>query len=722
MGQSARGKIARSYPSPLNDVITVGPNRFTNLDIGNWVRAVNAARDPNHPRRKLLYELYESIMLDAHLQAVAEKRKTAITNQKVHWEPKLEDGQEPDKALIEKINDTVLRTPWFNELLGHAMDAIIYGHSLIELIPEKGVINKVALLNRANVIPELGFLFLNYFNEPSKSSNGKTFDDGKPLDASLGIYYRTDPAYSDFLIEVGGKKDYGKLMSAAQYVIYKRGGFGDWAQFAEIFGSPFFFGKYNPFDPESRKKLEEGLNNMAGKPWAVIPDGSSIDKIDTNQAGKSEVFKDLISVCNEEISKLVLGNTLTTNQGDKGARSLGDVHKEVEEDMAVSDMIRIEYMLNGDFKNKLTANGNTDVAKGRFFFPETSTIPLQERIIIDTQLARLIPLSESELRKTYGAEKPKPGEIPVRISSPAPLPGSDPNNPEDKSQEPGAAEKKKLSRNDTGLHLKLSALYSHSLKHPMLKLAAEPKKKIESIWDRIAKDIHDGKLKAGDVDPDLVKWTSEQLVRGVMSGYNGDSKTPTTYSVSDEQMLDALNENVHVFSGFKSYHELREAADLLKDENGNLKSFAKFREDVLAVNEKYNVTYLEAEYQQAIAASQAASQWIDIEDGKESQPMLTFRTAGDDAVRPEHAALEGATYPVDDPFWDIYYPPLDWGCRCDVIQGDSEAVPAAELPEVKEMFAVNWGKEEVVFPEGHPYYDVSAEEKKNINDQLDEQQ
>jgi SPP1 gp7 family putative phage head morphogenesis protein len=712
-------KIGAQYKSPLSEGITVGPNRLTSLEIGNWTLAVRAARDPNHPRRKLLYELYESIRLDAHLQSVEEKRRTSIMNQKIHWEPKLEEGQQPDKALIEKINDTILRTPWFNSFLSYAMEAIAYGHSLIELIPEKGIITRAELINRANVIPELGFVFLNYFNEPVKASNGKMFDDGKPLDASLGIYYRTDATYSDYLIEVGGKKDYGKFMSAAQYVIYKRGGFGDWSQFAEIFGMPFFFGKYNPYDPESRKKLEEGLNNMGGKPWAVIPDGASIDKIDTNQAGKSEVFRDLINICNEEISKLFLGNTLTTNSGERGARSLGEVHKDVEEDIAISDMIRLEYILNWEFKNKMAALGYP-VADGRFYFPETSPIPLEKRILIDIQLAKMIDMSPEYLYKTYGVDKPGPGEIPVRISSPAPILPGDNGGQGDPPAETEPDEKKKLNRNSEELHVKLSALYAHSLRHSVMKLDGEPKKKIVSIWDKLAQKIYDGKLKPGKLDPELVKWTTEQLMRGVNGGFNGDSKTPSSYSVKDEQMLESLNKNVHIFSGFKTYQELREASQLLKDENGDLKSFAQFREDVLALNEKYNVTYLEAEYQQAIAASQAASEWNDIEDGKESQPMLTFRTAGDDHVRPEHAVLEGVTYPVDDPFWDTYYPPLDWGCRCDVVQNDNDEQPAKAVPVMKDMFAVNWGKEQVVFPDSHPYFDVSKEEKKKINRQLND--
>jgi len=44
-----------------------------------------------------------------------------------------------------------------------------------------------------------------------------------------------------------------------------------------------------------------------------------------------------------------------------------------------------------------------------------------------------------------------------------------------------------------------------------------------------------------------------------------------------------------------------------------------------------------------------------------------YVTTGDDRVRPEHARLEGVTLPKDDPFWQRYYPPNGWSCRCQVI-------------------------------------------------------
>jgi hypothetical protein len=97
--------------------------------------------------------------------------------------------------------------------------------------------------------------------------------------------------------------------------------------------------------------------------------------------------------------------------------------------------------------------------------------------------------------------------------------------------------------------------------------------------------------------------------------------------------------------------------------------------------------------------------------------LLRYSTAKDAKVRPEHAALDGVTLPVDDPFWDMYFPPNDWGCRCDVVQiangkiTDKDKIVA---PENKPMFQNNVGKTGIIFPEKHPYYKVSKEEKTAI--------
>lgn len=95
--------------------------------------------------------------------------------------------------------------------------------------------------------------------------------------------------------------------------------------------------------------------------------------------------------------------------------------------------------------------------------------------------------------------------------------------------------------------------------------------------------------------------------------------------VIPEVMAQHLKEDVFVFSGFKTYRELREAANLLRDKNGLLKSFDRFYKDVAAINEKYNRHWLKAEYIFAQASSEMAAKWADFEqDGDDYD--LQYRT------------------------------------------------------------------------------------------------
>lgn len=45
----------------------------------------------------------------------------------------------------------------------------------------------------------------------------------------------------------------------------------------------------------------------------------------------------------------------------------------------------------------------------------------------------------------------------------------------------------------------------------------------------------------------------------------------------------------------------------------------------------------------------------------------TYVTMRDERVRPEHEELDGITLPKDDPFWDDFWPPNGWNCRCQVV-------------------------------------------------------
>ena len=179
-------------------------------------------------------------------------------------------------------------------------------------------------------------------------------------------------------------------------------------------------------------------------------------------------------------------------------------------------------------------------------------------------------------------------------------------------------------------------------------------------------------------------------------------------------MRQRLTRSNYIFSGLKTFHELNEAFPSLLDENGNKKTFERFLNDVRKIDETYNANYLRAEYNFVQASAEMAAKWEGfMEDG--DRYYLQYRTQHDDKVRPEHASLDRVTLPPSDTFWESYYPPNGWNCRCTVVQvlkrkyeptPHDEAMSLGEealQTDKKGIFRFNSGKEQKTVPDYNPY-------------------
>lgn len=182
----------------------------------------------------------------------------------------------------------------------------------------------------------------------------------------------------------------------------------------------------------------------------------------------------------------------------------------------------------------------------------------------------------------------------------------------------------------------------------------------------------------------------------------------------DDISVQRLKESNYVFSGIKTFHELNEAFPSLLDEEGNRKPFNQFLNDVQKVYDAYNVQYLRTEYNFAQASALMAARWKQFEqDG--DRYNLQYRTMYDKRVRRTHRMLHNITLPITSPFWDKYFPPNGWNCRCTVVQVRKDKYPVSNEQEAmnlgsqatagkyQEMFMFNPGKRMTTFPAYNGY-------------------
>lgn len=250
----------------------------TRSDISTWRSALRAADNVENPRRARLMNLYEDIMLDAHLTSQVELRQQFVLSTPFSLQ---KDGTQDDE-LTKNLN----AAPWVTALNKHILDSVMFGHSLIELTTtDTGL--KVTLLPRQNVIPEKGMLLLRE-------------------DDNAGIKYREVREFGTWLLEFGEAHDYGLLNKAVPHVLFMRFAQACWSELCEIYGIPPRFIKTDTQDPEMLDRAEAMLRDMGAAAYFIIDRTEEFEfakGADTN----GDVYRNLGSVCKEAISVLING-------------------------------------------------------------------------------------------------------------------------------------------------------------------------------------------------------------------------------------------------------------------------------------------------------------------------------------------------------------------------------------------------------------------------------
>ena len=369
------GHTPRPGQKQPNTIVLTQPKRF-GIDISDYTSAVKSAENVDYPRRYKLFDLYSDILMDTHLTSVIEKRKNAVLCSKIEFR---KNGKPDDK-----VNEQIA-SPWFRKLVADILDAPIWGFTLCQFHKIGEWVN-YDLIPRKHADPVRRIILRH-----------QTDITGIPWDE-----------YPDLLF-VGSEDELGLLAKAAPWVIYKRNTTADWAQFSEVFGMPIQEYIYDTNDDDARQRAINDAANAGSLAVFVHSKETELQLREAgNKTGSADVYERLCERCNNEISKLILGNTLTTESSENGTQALGTVHKKVEEQVAESNRRYVLDVLNYDMTEIFAAMG-IDTTGGEFCFPDPKKVDANTKMSILSQLRNTfnLPIDDDYLYEEFGIDKPK---------------------------------------------------------------------------------------------------------------------------------------------------------------------------------------------------------------------------------------------------------------------------------------------------------------------------
>ena len=626
----------------VQQLVIKAPSRRI-VDVGNWRTALRSA---DLGRMKPLFDLYEDLLIDGVLGDAVEKRILAITNAAVSFQDAA--GQEVPEMF------DVIDSLAFEELITTIMHTLFWGRAAGEFDFTDGF--KFEPIEAAHISLETQSILRNA-NDPE------------------GIPYAGD----DHLLVLGKKKDFGLMLKTAPFAIWKRGGFGDYAQWLEIFGMPQRVGKYSSYDPQSRQLLEEALEKAGSAPYIVIPKESEVETTSNTGTGSSGTsYDDFRRACNEEILITVLGQTLTTVQAATGARSLGEVHKEVEESKNKSDMRFVQRVLNSIVLPMLEKRG-FPVRGGMFVFPEAATDLTVSEIV---QRSDIIDIPASYLHDKYSIPVPDGGE-PVARRQPQTLFSDSPaGEPEERTF------KERIAR-FFGLAPQGGAITLNDSYGSVTQIL-----NIDKLVKRALKDIHKKKGVGNNavIHPGLFTISQLILQKAADTTFG---KAGAEWYRRNEDFTRQFKENINIFAAFKNHEQTKKIVGLLTREDGSLRGYQEFEELALKISEKYNVAHLQTEYNTAVRSARMAVNWKKFQESKHLYPNLEYTPSRSAHPRDSHKKLWGKVFAMDDPIWEKIMPPSEWNCMCGIRQTDepvSEIPADFEWPVVDPALAINPGE------------------------------
>lgn len=535
----------------------------------------------------------------------------------------------------EADNETrkLLEKPWFLELQRLVVKSTFEGTTLIEMfkVNDRNEVKEVSEIPQSNFIAHKGIVINEEWDD-----NGVSYKEG---------------AYNNYYVQIGGDYSLGLFVQIGIIIIAKKLGFGSWLSYIDKFGVPPVFAITERMDTSRRNELFEMLENFRMNHFAVLQGNEKIEIPNNYNVDAYNSFLALNKYADELISKRMLGGTGTTDE--KSFVGSAEIHERILLFRNKVDKLLFKFYFNEEIKPRLVKLSSVyaPLENLTFEFDDKETLTLKDLLDVVKSLSQYYEFDIDELVKITGLPITQVKAVIQQIDN-------------------TDSQKKKVNANIKGLAPQAKIIPDFVL--------------FAATWDaaieRLADQIYNGEVKPTDLDKDLVLKNYAAL----------NKKAETTWGKGyyNETVTRQFRENLMNFASAKAYNLMTELDDL----KGKTANKEQFIDEAKKKVNLHNSTYLTTEENYVANAVIGARNYQEHFKDEDILPNLKYMTMDDDSVRDEHQKLDGIIKPLRDPFWNTYYPPNGWRCRCFVQQTDEEPTGQVKKVDIPNDFENNPGK------------------------------
>lgn len=366
------GLVLRSF-IPTSRITVMNPwteqqsiaNRLTASDLFDFIESAKGG-DPRD-----LWAVYRDILVSSsHLQSEFNKRKLAILGDALAVKPrdkKNADDVQAAAAVRLAIDNyrapnpgDLSSCPWLR-FCSHLLDSILWPVAVGEKVFKPSSLPGLRYeIGELVIVPEN---LITYQSGPQDLTGLLKIRDLDRNGYIVGTNQIFDPAryvvHRGHLLSVHDTWG-GPMRSLLFWWLLANMDRDWWARFLERFGSPFLVGKYEQGDDDSRSIMERAFSMAVKIGGLVVSRQTEVEIMQAASQQTGEAYEKFIDLANKEMSKLVVGQTLSSGQRSGSFGDAGRARNEegVRQDIRVFDAMMLGQTLEDQlFAQFLKING-----------------------------------------------------------------------------------------------------------------------------------------------------------------------------------------------------------------------------------------------------------------------------------------------------------------------------------------------------------------------------